>query len=488
MKKAICLFVSVFCLEIYFVFAQDGYWKESLEKQKIYNSLEIALKNPANVRRLHLNSVNFEQIPLSLFKLVYLEELVINIAPLKFIPKDISRLKNLKVLMIIYTDITDIPEEISELTNLRVLNLTGNKISNIPPHIRSLKNLEELILYDNQISDIPENMDGLERLKVLNLGANRSLNVDQALLAFSKCPVISILNLEGIEMFHLPVIIAEYKNLRELYVYNNNLETIPAEIDNLQNLEILNLGESRGAFNKISHLPESLSNLQKLRELYISNNNLTQIPECIFNLRSLEVLDLSYNQIREVPAEIGRLVNLRILNLSYNELKTLPKEISQLKNLRKLDRYSNQISDEEEIKIIRYLSRITFTAQDSLEVENNYASIKQVCYEYHEGSFPSAGHYKLSVTAGKIEFEDFNTNSQKEKEITTEEWEDIQKEAYWLAYKYYQGKNDPVPDDCAEGTYLKLTINNLIYESDGCYNPEFSEEISLILIKLKMLQ
>ena len=57
------------------------------------------------------------------------------------------------------------------------------------------------------------------------------------------------------------------------------------------------------------------------------------LPAEIGNLRNLQNLNLSYNQLQSLPAEIGNFCNLKILNLEKNKLQSLPVEILNIKNI-----------------------------------------------------------------------------------------------------------------------------------------------------------
>jgi len=53
-----------------------------------------------------------------------------------------------------------------------------------------------------------------------------------------------------------------------LYLYDNQLTTLPSEIGNLQKLKKLYLWQ-----NQLTTLPEEIKNLQNLKELYLGGNN-----------------------------------------------------------------------------------------------------------------------------------------------------------------------------------------------------------------------
>jgi Leucine-rich repeat (LRR) protein len=148
---------------------------------------------------------------------------------------------------------------------------------------------------------------------------------------------ITKLNLSHNELKFLPDSIGNLNNLKELYIYNNQLESLPDLIVSLVNLETLNLSD-----NKLKSLPNSIRNLNNLKGLYIYNNQLESLPDWISSLVNLENLYLDNNNLAELPASILNLINLSTLNISNNKLKLLPDSIGNLVNLEELDISKNQ--------------------------------------------------------------------------------------------------------------------------------------------------
>ena len=76
---------------------------------------------------------------------------------------------------------------------------------------------------------------------------------------------------------------------------------------------------------------------------YWNGNRLTTLPPEIGNLVNFQVLDLSYNQLAFFPGEIGNLVNLLVLRVNDNQLTLLP-PVYNLASLQDLDLGNNQLS------------------------------------------------------------------------------------------------------------------------------------------------
>jgi len=126
--------------------------------------------------------------------------------------------------------------------------------------------------------------------------------------------------------------------------FSLSISHIPESIQNLEVLEKLNLSR-----NFLDSIPSSIVYLDNLIELNLSNNNLTgEIPPEIGDLTNLTTLKLYSNQlIGEIPPEIGDLTNLTELLLFDNQLTgSIPSEIGTLTNLNRLYLYNNQLTGE----------------------------------------------------------------------------------------------------------------------------------------------
>jgi len=108
-------------------------------------------------------------------------------------------------------------------------------------------------------------------------------------------------------------------------------------------------------YNSMNSMNLTWDELKNLEELYLGGNKLESLPDNIGNLTNLKKLYLGYNQLKSLPDSIGNLTNLKYLNLSKNQLKDLPESIGKLKKLQRLHLYGNQLSDEEKARIKKLL-------------------------------------------------------------------------------------------------------------------------------------
>jgi Leucine-rich repeat (LRR) protein len=151
------------------------------------------------------------------------------------------KIEKIKVLEIMSVIIDDKEYDISSIYKLCIRE---EKLIDLPEYVCKLTNLQILSLVDNGLTSLPNNIGNLT-------------------------------------------------NLRILYLQSNLLTSLPDSFDKLTSLEILNIGE-----NKFTHIP-NLSNLHKLENLGISNNQLIEFPD--MQGTNVKYLGLDNNQINNLP-------------------------------------------------------------------------------------------------------------------------------------------------------------------------------------------
>lgn len=77
----------------------------------------------------------------------------------------------------------------------------------------------------------------------------------------------------------------------------NHLTSLPAEIGQLTQLKVLNLGQ-----NQLTTLPPEIGQLAQLERLYLHQNNLNSLPLEMAQLEKLEMLFVDANL--PIPAEL----------------------------------------------------------------------------------------------------------------------------------------------------------------------------------------
>lgn len=118
---------------------------------------------------------------------------------------------------------------------------------------------------------------------------------------------------------------------RELRLGGCGLTEFPAEIYSLaETLEVLDLG-----FNALSHLPDDLGRLRRLRVIFCSGNRFERLPPVLGDCPALSQVGFRGTGMREVPAE-ALPPQLRWLTLTDNDIQVLPAALGQLPALQKL--------------------------------------------------------------------------------------------------------------------------------------------------------
>ena len=220
---------------------------------------------------------------------------------------------------------------LKKLKNLTTLSINcpalylKNKLS---PNLFSLTKLKSFSLTNcgTSFSDPPS--ESLSWANLKNLEYLTLIDLEQKYYDLSERSLIFNLTYLG-----------DLPSLKEVHIEYTGYSSLPENIGNLKNLEVLELPS-----NAIETLPKSIGELENLRSIYLYNNELTSLPDEIGNLKNLEELSLISNNISSLPESIGNLENLRVLHMPFNDLTSLPDEIGNLKNLEVLDVSGNKIT------------------------------------------------------------------------------------------------------------------------------------------------
>ena len=129
---------------------------------------------------------------------------------------------------------------------------------------------------------------------------------------------------------------------------SNNLLSENSFNDEEYNLSLMSyLVSLRFSNNKFNFIPKGIYQLNNLKLLDMSGNNISEIDgNLIKGLSSLVELDLSKNKIKYLPNNIQFLPFLEVLKVSNNQLLELPEELGILTRLKKLfknDRFRRNI-------------------------------------------------------------------------------------------------------------------------------------------------
>ncbi|XP_076147259.1 uncharacterized protein LOC143131492 [Alosa pseudoharengus] len=298
--------------------------------------------------------------PVHLLHLEYLEELHMEGNFVCSLPSEISQLKNLRVLYLHENLLSCVCGDLGRLSqNLRSLDLSYNPFKcpeQMQDVLHRLHGLRELRLYRLDLKELHDFIcKNLFRLEILGL-ALRGLNLcvldlSQNSLTDIPMEILSLVHLEDLSLddnrlrafilgLQIPAGIQLLSKIKNLGLSGNQFSTFPTAVCELLLLEKLYLGQDQGM--KLHSLPQTITQLTKLKELYLDNNNLVGLPNSIGKMQRLQVLDLHNNKLKALPKTIGCLTGnmcvfrnerLKKLYLQTNNLSSLPVDFSNLRNL-----------------------------------------------------------------------------------------------------------------------------------------------------------
>jgi len=300
----------------------------SLKKLDIsagYNSEQ----NPQN-NFLNLNSVS---------KLANLEILKLGLNSSSFlIPSSFSTLSNLKSFTYKNSNINKIPLEIFNITSLEELYVETEGLhygaeDYSADGIVNLTNLKLLSLSSRYLYYLPDYFYNLQSLESLSITTSMDFFFSDAISNYKN--KLKKLYLNSLWSYYINPKIWSLENLEELNFSYGDME-LPLEISGLKNLKKLFLTPK----NTVLKMPETISELVKLEELYITNTYnydiQDQYSENIFNIPNLKILAIYKND--NISENISKLQRLEHFQLEAgSDFSNLPISLGNINTLKKVD-------------------------------------------------------------------------------------------------------------------------------------------------------
>jgi Leucine-rich repeat (LRR) protein len=221
---------------------------------------------------------------------------------------------------------------------------------------------EQHVKKDSVVNGMQEALTTMDTLKVKSLTLGKSLltavpeviyrfpNLEQLFLVDNDIETVSLDMARLPKLRHLDlsqnllrdgsITISKNKSLKLLNVQKNLIRDIPRAAVNCKRLETLWLGN-----NQLSGLTNaSFSRLKSVKDLNFYKGNVAFLPKGIRKMRNLEVLDLYYNKLEILPKSITKLKHLTHFAVSHNQITALPMRIDKLKRVHTLYAHHNHLS------------------------------------------------------------------------------------------------------------------------------------------------
>lgn len=132
--------------------------------------------------------------------------------------------------------------------------------------------------------------------------------------------------------------VGKLRKLRSLWVTHSEIRFLPDEITNLHELEDVWL-ES----NEFRSIPPQLFKLPRLHQLFLPRNGIMGIPEEIADTQELVILNLNGNHFTSFPARQINLGSVQSLYLDSNQIAVINIDSLDAPNLEKLSLKGNPI-------------------------------------------------------------------------------------------------------------------------------------------------
>ncbi|CAL1131456.1 unnamed protein product [Cladocopium goreaui] len=247
----------------------------------------------ATLRSLELSGWRHPRLPEHIGEMAHLKSIVIKTSDLELLPPRIFS-ATLQVLYIERTKISVLPS-LHDLKTLQVLQVRSTKLEEVP----SLPDSLEFLQLERCSLRRMSNLMGCYQLKRLSLDVNHLTELPDFPISLEKISV------QHNRLRYLPGSLTKLQNLQGLFLTDNCLMELPVNIGQLKNLKELHL-ES----NKLCSLPDSFGNLTELRKLDLERNRIRQVPETCANIQKLEELFIDAEKLDEWPNEHWRNVNV----------------------------------------------------------------------------------------------------------------------------------------------------------------------------------
>lgn len=214
------------------------------------------------------------------------------------------------------------------------LSLTGKDLSGIPVEI-----------FSNELEE-GEKFWECEPITQLDLSFNRIGNVGSQMGAFAEALMMKFRGNQIVEVS--AEVFERCKLLKHLDLSQNSIRELEDSISGLEDLRVLLLSD-----NLLKRLPPTLQRCQNLQEIDLHNNQLTELPD--LTLPALKRLRCSKNQLTTLPRGLSACEMLEMLDCKSNRLTSLP-SLERLECLKVVDAMENRLTVFPELPLVNSAS------------------------------------------------------------------------------------------------------------------------------------
>ena len=177
-----------------------------------------------------------------------------------------------------------------------------------------------------------------------------------------------MLNISRTSIQKLPTVISQLEKLRYLYLASNSeldvknvIQLVPK--NNIRKISITN--------HSINNVPAQIGEFKCIKELQLYNNEIISLPSEMGSLSELETLLLSDNKLTLLPDSFKYLSKLRTLTLNGNNFKRAPDVLNKLESLENLYIGNEDISFEELVESFNGLSSLKYINFSDITLEKS---------------------------------------------------------------------------------------------------------------------
>ncbi len=207
----------------------------------------------------------------------------------------------------ITNDVRSLPAEIGNLTKLSIIYIANSTMTTIPAEIALLDDLTDLEIYNcPNMVEFPMAITGMKSLQFLNFSHNLQWSAEEIYKGFD-----ALAKNEGTK---------ENPTIELLYANFNNLERLPASMNMMTKIGLLDL-----SYNKINTIEAPIPDVSPV-QFFLDNNQIAEVPttaDGIFcEFVDMESFSMNNNKLTQIPDifHTRYIYTMESVSFAYNEI------------------------------------------------------------------------------------------------------------------------------------------------------------------------